>query len=106
MKIIILISIMALLLSCSGKILDNDMQERPCTTISISISQSSHVTVEILDSRMEPVKLLYDGIFETGHHSIVWTGHDDEDRVCPSGVYYARLETESSSEIIAMLMLK
>ncbi|MEE9554060.1 MAG: T9SS type A sorting domain-containing protein [candidate division Zixibacteria bacterium] len=73
----------------------------PSTTIRYSLPEQSDVRIEIYNILGQRVATLFDGNKQAGYQTITWNAED-----YPSGVYFARLETEGRSENIKMVLLK
>jgi len=71
------------------------------TTISYSLSESGPVTLTIYNLLGQKVATLFDGVQTVGEHSIVWNATER-----PSGVYFAKLETEKHKSTSQMVLLK
>ncbi len=78
----------------------------PITTISFSVLQAGHVSLEIINVLGQKVRTLYNGNLSVGLHRFEWDGTDERDRRVASGVYFCRLYGKSSSQSRKMLMLK
>lgn len=64
----------------------------PKTTIGFFLPEDSSVRLSVYDPRGRFLRLLLDGRYPAGEHSIVWNGRDAAGRQLASGVYLARLE--------------
>ena len=64
----------------------------PATRFLFTLPSSGQVTLAVYNVRGQLVRVLRDGIFEGGPHSVIWDGRDAAGRNLPSGVYFARLE--------------
>jgi photosystem II stability/assembly factor-like uncharacterized protein len=71
------------------------------TNIVFVLSAKSVVRLNIYNILGQRVTTLFEGEQEAGKHTITW-----DTTVFPSGVYFARLETDNLSESIKMLLLK
>jgi len=71
------------------------------TTICYSLPEQADVKIEIFDILGQKVRTLFEGNEGAGYHSIIWNAED-----CPSGFYFAKLQTNSKSENIKMVLLK
>jgi hypothetical protein len=70
-------------------------------TITYGLEKSSAVTLEIYNILGERVATLLSGVQEQGAHRIQWNGSS-----YPSGLYFCRLQTPTSYQVIKMLLLK
>lgn len=78
----------------------------PATTIPFSIAQSGRVTLGVYDVRGELVASLVDGHRDAGRHVAHWDGRTDAGVVAPTGVYFARLESNRVTETRKLVLLK
>jgi penicillin V acylase-like amidase (Ntn superfamily) len=78
----------------------------PSTIISYRLSVLSEVKLDIYNMLGEKVKKLVNSFHNTGGHSIIWDGSDDNNnRVC-SGMYFYRLETNGMSFQKKMVLIR
>lgn len=73
----------------------------PSTSIQYALPEQSHVTIIIYDILGRQVERLMDRVQPAGYYDLVWNASDKR-----SGVYFARLETESHTGTIKMVLLK
>jgi len=80
----------------------------PSTTIRFEVRGSRFVKIEVYNIRGQRVRTLLDGsrAFETGVHSVVWNGRDDNGRMVGSGVYLYKMTSDGFSEVKRMMLLK
>lgn len=71
------------------------------TVIRFNLPVESHVRVKIYDLSGRLVEILINNYKNAGYHRVTWEAAD-----FPSGVYFARLETEGVSENIKLVLLK
>lgn len=71
------------------------------TTIEFNLPTRAEVNVAIYDILGRRVTTLLEGEKQPGHHSLIWDARD-----APSGIYFARLQINSKSEVIRMMLLK
>ncbi len=71
------------------------------TSISFGLSTEELVKLEIYNALGVRVKTIADGRFSAGRYHFRWNGSR-----APSGVYFARLSTGRSDEVVKMLLLK
>jgi hypothetical protein len=70
-------------------------------TIKFVLGQAGNVILSIYNLRGQKVTAFTDESTPAGEHRITWDGSD-----CPSGVYFAKLDTGGSSKSIKMVLLK
>ena len=77
----------------------------PRTSIRFALPDGGRVTVDVFDSRGRRVDRLLDGTLESGTHRLEWDGRDTSGRSVASGVYFARVtsETESASRRLVLV---
>jgi hypothetical protein len=78
----------------------------PTTRIEFSINRSESVTLQVFNILGQPVCTLVSGYLSAGVHEAAWNGVDDGGVPQASGVYFARIQAGSQSDIIKMTMLK
>lgn len=71
------------------------------TSISYSLSKSGAVNFSIYNLLGQKVATLSDGRQNAGEHTIIWNAKD-----FPSGLYFARLESDGDIKNIKMILLK
>jgi photosystem II stability/assembly factor-like uncharacterized protein len=67
---------------------------------------SENITIEIYDIIGRKVKTLIDQIAVPGSNAFRWDGANDDHKSCPSGIYFARMTSETFSATAKMLLLK
>jgi hypothetical protein len=78
----------------------------PSTVIHYQISAKSQVQLVVYDLLGRLVATLVNAIEESGTHSVIWNGRNDEGEEMSSGIYFYRLKTESSVISKKMVLLK
>ncbi len=80
----------------------------PETTISYSISQPQHVTIEVYNMRGQLVRTLLNKQVETANAklNVVWNGKDDDNNDVSSGIYFYKLVTDNYSKTNKMILMK
>ena len=73
----------------------------PISKIEYGFSETSYIILSIYNLLGQQVATIYEGIQQAGEHCVVWDAS-----AFPSGVYFARLETEGHSKNIKMVLLK
>ncbi len=74
--------------------------------IEYNANSSEKITINIYDIMGRNVKTIIDKILEPGLNTARWDGTNDGNKNCPSGVYFARLQTRQSSKTAKILLLK
>jgi hypothetical protein len=85
----------------------------PSTTIKFSVTSSEmnstggeHISINIYNIKGQKVKTLANKYFETGVHSVVWNGDDDNGHSVSSGMYFYKMNSSSYSDVKKMMLLK
>ena len=71
----------------------------PTTTISF-------VTLEIYNLKGQKVKTLVDELLESGNHTVIWNGTNDNEKSVSSGIYFYKLKTVNHEETKKMILMK
>jgi hypothetical protein len=77
----------------------------PSTTISFSLPKESNVELSVYNIKGQKVKTLVKGEFESGKHSVIWYGKDNNKKICSSGVYFYQLKVNGKSKAIKKCLL-
>ena len=78
----------------------------PSTTIRFNVPREGHAKLSVFNVRGQLVKTLVDDFKQAGSNEVVWHGVDSNNRSVASGVYFYRLETNGSSEVRRMVLMK
>jgi len=78
----------------------------PGTMFSFNLPQPGRAVLAIYDVRGTRVARLVDAALPAGGHRVEWAGMDDDGMPAPSGVYFARLETESGVRSVKVTLTK
>jgi len=78
----------------------------PSTTIYFSISEKSHVTLDIFDVSGRKITRLVDSCPEPGLYKRKWTGCNDKGYMVTSGIYFYKLRSGKKSIIKKMILLR
>jgi hypothetical protein len=78
----------------------------PNTEIRYWLERTEDVTLRVFDLRGGEVCELVSGAQLEGWHSVRWDGRDAAGRNVPSGVYVARMETESRVASCRMMLVR
>jgi len=76
----------------------------PSTTIRFSVKENDEATLSIYNTRGQLVKT-WEALVP-GEHSVQWNGTDDTGRAVASGVYFYRLQSSTSTQVLKMLLIK
>ncbi|MBN1212363.1 MAG: T9SS type A sorting domain-containing protein [candidate division Zixibacteria bacterium] len=78
----------------------------PETSITFALPGASRVQLVVYNILGERVKILADGDFAAGEHTVTWDARNDEGRAVSSGIYFYRLTTPEASLSKKMMLLK
>ncbi len=78
----------------------------PETTISFNLKNSGDVKLSVYNIKGQLVKTLVEDHLDSGNHSIVWHGKDNNSTDVSSGVYFYRLISDTTSITKKMILLK
>lgn len=76
------------------------------TEIRYSIPITTKVKISVFNSFGSEIMTLVNNKMNQGWYSVRWNGRDNKGKICPSGIYFYRLETEKYQATRKMLMLK
>ena len=71
------------------------------TVLNFAVNQSGHVKLNVYNLLGQQVEILVDGHYDAGQYTISWNAGD-----LPSGVYFARLQSQERTESVKMMLLK
>jgi hypothetical protein len=78
----------------------------PETRISFALSSASRTVIHIYNIKGEKIRTLVNEQLDAGHHSVIWSGKDDNGRSVASGIYFYKFKTDNFSKTKKMLLLK
>ena len=78
----------------------------PSTTIRYNLPFESRVSIIIFDINGRQVRKLVNDITESGHHSVVWDGTNDNGLSVPSATYICKFNSRDYTDSIKLLLLK
>jgi hypothetical protein len=78
----------------------------PSTTIAWELPTAGNLRVDIHDALGRRVRTLWSGMMKAGPGLITWNGHDESGRQTESGVYLARLTTDTRSLTRKIMLVK
>jgi flagellar hook assembly protein FlgD len=68
----------------------------PTTTISFDVTQTlSFVTLEIYNLKGQKVKILVNKTLESGNHTVIWNGTDNNNKSISSGIYFYKMKPDN-----------
>ena len=78
----------------------------PMTKLNYNLPLRSKVNISIYNVLGQEVKTLVNEVKEYGYHSVSWNGNDNKGREMSSGVYFARITSQSFIKTRKMLLVK
>ncbi|MBT4332261.1 MAG: T9SS type A sorting domain-containing protein, partial [Candidatus Cloacimonetes bacterium] len=78
----------------------------PTTTISFSLAEASHVSINVYNMRGQLVKTLVNTELENAYHEIVWNGKDNSGKNTASGVYFYKMKASNYTATKKMILMK
>ena len=78
----------------------------PTTRIDYSVVSDGHVTLNVYDITGRLISTLVDGYIESGYHSAMWNGIDNNGKVVAAGIYFYSLQSETSNMTRKMVYMK
>lgn len=78
----------------------------PKTDIRFALPAAGAVSLRVFDVEGRQVRVLAEGPYATGEHTVTWDGKNDAGQTVPSGVYFYRLAGDTESRTRKMLMMK
>jgi len=79
----------------------------PTTTISFSVTQNSDfVNLVVYNIKGQKVITLINEQMQSGKHSIIWSGVDEQNKTVSSGIYLYKIKAGNQESVRRMLLLK
>ena len=78
----------------------------PITTINYSLKENSKVSINIYNIKGQKVKTLVNETFESGNHTVIWKGTNDNGKSVSSGIYFYKMKTDNHEETKKMILMK
>ena len=78
----------------------------PMTKLDYNLPLRSKVNISIYNVLGQEIKTLVNEVKEYGYHSVSWNGNDNKGREMSSGVYFARITSQSFIKTRKMLLVK
>lgn len=77
----------------------------PSVEINFTVPWRTQVNLVLVDASGRAVRRLVDEPMEAGTYRRLWDGRDDRGRALPSGVYFCRLSTPTSSAVEKLILV-
>ncbi len=78
----------------------------PSTTIAYQVPERTMVNLTIYDMLGRRINTLVNEVRTSGTYEVLWDGTDEDGRPVSSGVYFYRLQTDRSSQMKRMVLLR
>jgi hypothetical protein len=78
----------------------------PSTTLEFTVAKTGPVKVQVFNATGRLVKALYEGTMQEGRNTLGWDGTTSVGSHVASGVYYFRIVTSETREIVRVTVLK
>lgn len=73
--------------------------------VAFTVAEMGNVRLDVYNTVGQHVANLANGLTNSGTHSVVWLGQDQQGRPAPRGVYFVRLTTEAGESRVTKLVL-
>ena len=77
----------------------------PATTISYTIEESQHLSIDIYNIQGRKIKTLFRGGKAAGEYQVIWNGKDDLENPVSGGLYLCRFQMRNFSKTIRILFV-
>ncbi|MEO0084514.1 MAG: FlgD immunoglobulin-like domain containing protein, partial [candidate division WOR-3 bacterium] len=67
---------------------------------------ATKVKVTIFNATGDEIAVLVNCLQKPGLYSVIWSGRDNTEQICPNGLYFYRLETKEFQNTKKMLLLR
>ena len=71
----------------------------PSTEIGYQVPENSYVQLDVINLQGQTVTTLVNNYQNTGYHSVVWDGKDQNRKQLPSGVYFYTIEVTTDRNV-------
>ncbi len=78
----------------------------PSTMIRFELTKREKINVSIYNLKGQKINQVFSDSLNAGQHQIEWNGLDSKAKKCPSGVYFYRIDSNSSSVTNKMMLMK
>ena len=78
----------------------------PKTVIELLLNEAGQTKLSVHDAMGRQVAMIYSGWLDVGNHLLEWNGTDKSGQHAPSGVYFLRLNTRSSTEAMRLVIIR
>ena len=78
----------------------------PETKISYQLPENGKVELTVYNLKGQKVKTLVNETLESGNHTVIWNGTDNNGKSVSSGIYFYKLKTDNHEETKKMILMK
>lgn len=78
----------------------------PETSIRFSLREAGNVSLRIYNLRGQLVRTLINSNYQSGNHTVVWNGRDNNGNSVSSGIYMYRMESPGYNKTLRMMLVK
>ncbi len=78
----------------------------PTTTISFSIEEAGHVSINIYNMKGQLVKTLVNEYLDSAYHNVSWNGKDNSSKTVSSGIYFYKMRSSNYTATKKMILMK
>jgi len=78
----------------------------PSTTIAFTLAKEEHVSLDIYNIKGQKVKTFFNEKMTQGSHQVIWNGKDNNNKDVTSGIYFAKIKSQSTNATHKMLLIK
>jgi len=78
----------------------------PTTTINYQLPENSMVELAVYNLKGQKVKTLVKENLESGNHTVIWNGKDDNGKSVSSGIYFYKMKAGNFVETKKMILMK
>ena len=78
----------------------------PSTFISYHLVEDSQVEISVYDMLGRKVQTLFTGQQQAGSYHVYWHGKNEAGSIAPTGTYLIRMQTENTSQVQKVLLMK
>ncbi|MFA7056875.1 MAG: GLUG motif-containing protein [Candidatus Cloacimonadales bacterium] len=78
----------------------------PSTSVSFYMERPENIKINVYNVRGQLITNLLNNSFAKGFHNVVWNGLDSSGQACASGMYFFRMETAHSTQMIKGILMK
>ena len=78
----------------------------PQTRFNYTLPESGNIELGVYDAVGRRIYAIYNGYQQAGSHNVLWTGVDQSYNSVPSGIYFYRLKTETTTITKKMVLTK